>query len=96
MGVFSLCVLQVPDVPADLDSLRESLMDQNIIVNVFSTYRKLSSKSVIGIDWQERVISRNNNLQDTKNLPQVIDKSCPDPDGGPWVRPHLHFPGYGF
>ena len=65
------CILQTTDIPADLGSLKQSLADQNIIVNVFSTYRKLSSKAVIGIDWEEKVISRKNNLQETKNLPQV-------------------------
>lgn len=64
-------ILQSTGTYDDLDSLRETLVDQNIILNVFSTYAKLSSKRVIGVDWQEQVISRVNNLQDTKNLPQV-------------------------
>ena len=47
------------------------LVNKGIILNVFSTYAKLSSKKVIGIDWESRVISRRKNLQQTKALPQV-------------------------
>ena len=55
----------------NLSTLQDTLAEQNIIFNLFSTYAKLSSKKVIGIDWEGRVISRVNNLQDKKALPQV-------------------------
>lgn len=55
----------------NLSTLQDTLADQNIVFNLFSTYAKLSSKKVIGIAWEGRVISRVNNLQDKKALPQV-------------------------
>ena len=62
---------QVIPVPSDTSVLQDTLVNKNIILNVFSTYPKLKSRKVIGIDWESRVISPRNNLQELKDLPKV-------------------------
>ena len=55
----------------NLAGLISKLHDQQIIVNMFSTYAKTSSKRIIGISGDEKAITKNSGYSGDKDLPNV-------------------------
>lgn len=54
-----------------IDQLASELKDQGITLNVISTYAKLSSRRIIGINWDSLVITRDDGYQEQKSMPNV-------------------------
>ncbi|XP_052777595.1 uncharacterized protein LOC128214920 [Mya arenaria] len=53
----------------DLNTLSSALTDQGIVLNVFSTYAKTSSRRIMGINWEENIITKQDGYQDIKDMP---------------------------
>ncbi|CAC5393996.1 unnamed protein product [Mytilus coruscus] len=54
----------------EYNNLKDHYVANNIILNVISKYSILKYKGLVGIDWDQRIISFNSILDETRDLPQ--------------------------
>ncbi|XP_063416105.1 uncharacterized protein LOC134697718 [Mytilus trossulus] len=54
----------------DFNNLRDHYVANNIILNIISKYSVLKYKGLVGIDWDQRIVSINSILEETRKLPE--------------------------
>ncbi|XP_076076216.1 uncharacterized protein LOC143047139 isoform X2 [Mytilus galloprovincialis] len=54
----------------EYNKLKDHYVTNNIILNIISKYSILKYKGLVGIDWDQRIVSINSILEETRELPQ--------------------------